>query len=269
LPLHEWSERDSLATILPPLPVGEDCLPRRSAAKAGGEGKSRRLILSALRVPLPGLEMDKHFTLELIGYIASVLIALSLMMRSILRLRAFNMIGGAAFSLYGALLGSYPVAILNGLMVLVNGYHIARMLTQKRYFQLLELKPNSLYLPYFLRFYEKEIHQILPDFHYTPAENQVTLFILRDCNPAGLFIAQERTAGVLHVVLDFVVAPYRDLKIGRFLFVEQAEFFRQRGIREIVVAPRTKEFGAYLVKVGFTEKTNAGDPSVFHFRIGN
>jgi GNAT superfamily N-acetyltransferase len=212
--------------------------------------------------------VNTHFTLELIGYIAAVLIAISLMMRSILRLRVLNMIGAAGFSLYGLLIGSYPVAILNGLNLLVNGYHVTRMLTQKQYFQLLELRPNSLYLPYFLHFYEDEIRKILPDFHYAPADNQLSLFILRDCNPAGAFIAHEPKPGVLHVVLDFVVPPYRDLKIGRFLFVEQAEFFRQRGIREIVIAPRTKEFGAYLVKVGFTSTAAAGEAGQFVIRYG-
>jgi hypothetical protein len=210
--------------------------------------------------------MDKHAILELIGYAASALIAVSLMMRSILRLRILNMIGGAGFSLYGLLIGSYPVAILNGAMVLVNGYHVIRMLTQKQYFELLELKPNSLYLPYFLKFYADDIDKILPGFVYMPAENQVALFILRDCNPAGVFIARERTPGTLHVVLDFVVPPYRDLKIGRFLFVEEAEYFRHHGIREVVISPRTKAFGAYLVKVGFEEKTNDGAARVFHIR---
>ena len=33
--------------------------------------------------------------------------------------------------------------------------------------------------------------------------------------------------------------------------MEQAEFFRARGVKEILISPRTKEFGAYLVQVGF------------------
>ena len=57
-----------------------------------------------------------------------------------------------------------------------------------------------------------------------------------------------------------------DDAIGRFLFVEEAEYFRHHGIREVVISPRTKEFGAYLVKVGFEEKTNAGAARVFHIR---
>jgi GNAT superfamily N-acetyltransferase len=202
--------------------------------------------------------VSTHFVLELIGYLASVLIAVSLMMSSILRLRVINMIGGAAFSIYGLLIGAYPVAILNGLIVLVNIYHVVRMLRAKEYFRLLELRPGSDYLRYFLKFYAKEIHAILPDFEYRPAVKQITLFVLRDCVPAGVFIAEETEPGTWRVQLDFVLPAYRDLKIGRFLFVEQAEFFRARGVREIVVAPRTKQFGAYLAQVGFEPATRKG-----------
>jgi hypothetical protein len=195
--------------------------------------------------------MEKHFFLELIGYGASALIAISMMMSSIVRLRLFNMAGAIGFAIYGLLIGAYPVAVLNGIIVVVNAYYLVRMLRAKEYFQLLKLKPDSVYLPYFLNFYGDEIRRILPEFQYRPSENQIALFILRDCSPAGVFIAEQKPDGVLRVVLDFVIPNYRDLKIGKFLFVEQAEFFRERGIKEIIISPRTAEFGAYLVKVGF------------------
>lgn len=196
-----------------------------------------------------------------------MLIAISLMMTSILRLRLINVVGSAAFSIYGLLIGAYPVAALNGFIVLVNAFHLARIYRAKEYFQLLTLRPDSQYLPYFLNFYGEEIRRILPDFEYRPSANQLLLFILRDCSPVGAFIAEQRPDGVLRVVLDFVIPRYRDLKIGRFLFVEQAAFFKERGIKEIVISPRTEEFGAYLVKVGF-EPT--GRPSgVFHIRYAN
>jgi hypothetical protein len=206
------------------------------------------------------------FILKLIGYSGSALIALSLMMSSILRLRVINMIGGATFSLYGFLIGSYPVGLLNGFIVLVNVYHVNRMLRTKQYFQLLSLRPDSDYLRYFLKFYETQIRGILPGFEYRPGEGQLTLFILRDCNPVGVFIADEGPAGTLNVRLDFAVPRYRDLKIGRFLFVDQASFFRERGIREIVISPRTPAFGAYLLKVGF-EPASPGDQRRFRIRF--
>src|SRR3954470_5978159 len=182
--------------------------------------------------------MQNHFVLELVGYGASLLIAISLMMTSILRLRVINMVGAAAFSVYGFLICALPVALLNGFIVLVNAFHLARIFRAKQYFRLLPLKPDSQYLPYFLNFYGEEIRRILPDFEYRPSANQILLFVLRDCSPVGAFIAEQKPGGVLRVVLDFVIPRYRDLKIGRFLFVEQAAFFRERGIKEIIISPR-------------------------------
>jgi hypothetical protein len=208
--------------------------------------------------------MDKHLILELVGYAASILIGVSMMMSSIVRLRIINLLGAATFATYGMLIGAYPVLVLNSFLTVVNIVFLARMLRTKEYFQLLPLKPDSVYLPYFLDFYRRDITRILPDFVYRPSASQLTLFILRDCSPAGVFIAERRPDGVLRVVLDFVIPHYRDLKIGRFLFVEQAEFFRQQGIKEIVISPRTKEFGSYLVKVGFEP---AGRPTgALHIR---
>jgi len=197
--------------------------------------------------------MEHRFILELFGYAASALIAFSMMMSSLLRLRVINLAGALGFATYGLLIGAHPVVLLNGIIVVVNVCYLVRMLRVKNYFQLLELRPDSVYLPYFLNFYGAEIRRILPEFCYSPSANQLALFILRDCNPAGVFIAEQKPDGVLRVELDFVISHYRDLKIGKFLFVEQAEFFRSRGIKEIVISPRTKEFGAYLVKVGFEQ----------------
>lgn len=210
--------------------------------------------------------MEKQTILELVGYVASVIVAISLTMSSVLRLRVINLVGSAMFAIYGLLIGAIPVAVLNGAIVLVNVHHIVGMLQAKEYFRLLKLRPDSDYLRYFLGFYAKEILSILPDFEYQPTPKQVTLFILRDCAPVGVFIAEEKTDGVLQVVLDFVIPRYRDLKIGKFLFVEQAEFLRERGIREVVIAPRSKGFDKYLMNVGF-ERTEE-DKQSLHIRFG-
>lgn len=196
--------------------------------------------------------MDRHFLLELVGYAASVLVAISLMMTSVLRLRLINLVGAAGFSLYGLLIGAYPVAVLNGAIVFVNLYHLAVMLRTKEYFQLLPLKPDSVYLPYFLNYHAAEIRRVVPDFHYRPSPDQVTLFILRDCNPAGAFVAKRESEGVLRVRLDFAIPHYRDLKMGRYLFVEQQAFFREQGVREIVVTAHSEKFGRYLRSLGFS-----------------
>ncbi|MEG0309009.1 MAG: YgjV family protein [Clostridium sp.] len=61
---------------------------------------------------------------EWLGYLASVLIAISMFMKNIAKLRFINLIGCLLFAIYGFVIGAYPVAILNTLIVFVNLYYL-------------------------------------------------------------------------------------------------------------------------------------------------
>ena len=52
--------------------------------------------------------MDSDLVYELIGYAGSALVVLSLMQRSILRLRVIGLIGSVVFLVYSLLIGAYP-----------------------------------------------------------------------------------------------------------------------------------------------------------------
>ncbi|MFN3410709.1 MAG: hypothetical protein ACK4YF_00930, partial [Exilispira sp.] len=67
-------------------------------------------------------------TIELIGYISSIIIAISLTMSSVIKLRIFNLIGSLIFSVYGFIIKSYPVGFLNLFIVFVNIYYINKLL---------------------------------------------------------------------------------------------------------------------------------------------
>ena len=202
--------------------------------------------------------MDRQLLYEVIGYVASALVAVSLMMSSILRLRLINLVGSAAFALYGLLIQAYPVAAMNGFIVLINLFYLYRMLRTREYFRLLSVEPDSQYLRQFLTFYDREIRRFLPHFAYTPAADDVAVFVLRDMVPAGLFIGR-REGDTLCVTLDFVIPQYRDFKIGRYLFSEEREFFRTRGFREIESEPGNREHAAYLRRMGFAPGAAADD----------
>jgi GNAT superfamily N-acetyltransferase len=170
-----------------------------------------------------------------------------------------NLLGAIVFSVYGLLIQAYPVAAVNGFIVLVNLYYLRGMLRTEEFFRLLEIKPDSDYLRYFLGFYRDQIQRYMPGFA-TPAPSTggatLAVFVLRDLVPAGLLLGEARQQ-TLHVQLDFVIPQYRDFKIGRYLFDEQAEFFRSRGITEIVSAPGSNEHSAYLKRMGFTRDEEA------------
>src|SRR5690242_119496 len=119
-------------------------------------------------------------TIQLLGYVASVLIAASLLMRSIVRLRIINMAGAATFSLYGFLIGAYPVGILNLMTTCINAVQLIRLQRRKEIFRILEVSPGSQYLEYFLEFQRDDIRRFIPAFAYQPERTDVALFVLRD-----------------------------------------------------------------------------------------
>lgn len=204
---------------------------------------------------------------ELVGYLASILIAISLMMRSILRLRLLNLIGAVVFTIYGLLIQAYPVAAVNFFIVLIDLYYLYEIRSAREYFKLLEVAPGSDYLLYFLNFYRDEILRFLPGFEYQPEAYDLRFFVLRDLVPAGLVIGKiEPEAGAnraLRLALDFVIPGYRDFKSGKYVYQDQADFFRSRGIQRIYSRPGSPEHAAYLKRMGFTAERDAAGDTIY------
>ncbi|MCA9956393.1 MAG: YgjV family protein [Ardenticatenaceae bacterium] len=68
--------------------------------------------------------MDAVLNFEMLGYLASLFVAISLMMRSLTKLRVINLVGSVLFIAYGLVIGAYPVAVMNTFILLVNLYHL-------------------------------------------------------------------------------------------------------------------------------------------------
>ncbi len=71
-------------------------------------------------------------SVELFGFAASVIVAISLMMKNIVKLRIANGIGCAMFSAYGFIIGALPVALMNGFIMFVNIYYLIKMYQEKQ-----------------------------------------------------------------------------------------------------------------------------------------
>ncbi|MHB0972402.1 MAG: YgjV family protein [Thermoanaerobaculia bacterium] len=206
--------------------------------------------------------MSTSSALQLLGYAASILIAISLMMRSIVRLRMINLTGAALFSIYGFLIGAYPVGILNFLTASINIVQLIRLRRRKEMFKLLEVRgAESDYLQHFLSCQGNDIRRFIPSFRFDPDKDSLALFVLRDLVPAGLLLGEVRD-GVLRVDIDYAIPQYRDLKIGRFLFEDQISYFRKLGVTEIVSPAGVGEHPRYLERMGF-EPVGDGE----HYRL--
>lgn len=67
---------------------------------------------------------------ELIGYLASVFIILSMMQHHITRVRLFMMAGCLTFMVYGYLIDAIPVMIANGMIFAVTVFYFVKSLTK-------------------------------------------------------------------------------------------------------------------------------------------
>jgi hypothetical protein len=69
---------------------------------------------------------------EILGYAASIMVAISLTMKDIVKLRILNFIGCALFTAYGLMIDSWPVVLTNGFIACVNVYFLAKMQQEKK-----------------------------------------------------------------------------------------------------------------------------------------
>jgi len=194
--------------------------------------------------------MDTHFWLEMVGYLGSVLVGISLMMPSLLRLRTINSIGCLVFVAYGLLIHAYPVAIMNGFIFGINVFHLVRMFRQKDYFQLLEISHDSTYLNGLLEFYKDEISQIYPEYDHAVEEKLPTHLVLRNMVPAGVFV-HRRDGAQADLLLDYVIPMYRDFRVSHFFYHENAAYFHRQGIERFVAAPGRPSHSKYLERMGY------------------
>jgi len=195
--------------------------------------------------------VDSVTTVELIGYVASALIVLSLLMASVLRLRLINLVGAAVFTVYGVLIGSWPVVLTNAAIVVIDVYYLAiilRDLRREGYFEVVQVPTASPILARFVAFHGDEISRFEPGFPGL-REGQLAWMILRDAVPVGAVVG-ERDDDTLDLLLDHVVPEHRDLTPGEVLYGRSGAF-HDVGISRVRAHANTPGHRRYLERMGF------------------
>jgi len=201
--------------------------------------------------------MEATTLYTLIGYVGSALVVASLAMRSILKLRLIGLAGAITFVAYGYLIGAWPIVWTNVVIVIIHLHFLREIRRTDEYFKVLEVRRESNYLRYFLDHFAEDIEAAWPGFEFEPEDNVLTLFILRDLVPAGLFVAKALDEDTLQLELDYAIPGYRDFKIGRYLYSKGA--LRKRGYASIVAETNGDRAADYLMKMGFEEESVASN----------
>ncbi len=71
--------------------------------------------------------MENYAIIEIVGYIGSILVIISMLMSSVIKLRIINSIGCSVFAVYAIIIHSYPTALMNLCLVAINIYNLIRL----------------------------------------------------------------------------------------------------------------------------------------------
>lgn len=70
--------------------------------------------------------------LETLGYIGTILVVVSMTMKSINKLRIINVSGSIISAIYAIMISSWPIAIMNFCLISINMYHLLKHVLNKR-----------------------------------------------------------------------------------------------------------------------------------------
>ena len=203
--------------------------------------------------------------LEWLGYAASVIVAVSLLMSSIVKLRWFNLFGSALFAVYGFCIGALPVGFINTIIFIINIYYLYKIYTEKESFKKMEISNDSKYLKSFIEFYKKDIEGYFPKFDFKLNDRDVGFYILRNLAVAGVFIGTKYDDETLFIDIDFVIPEYRDFKVGRYILLENETFFSDLGYKKLCAYSLNKQHEKYLKKMGFVESKEYNNQAMIKY----
>ncbi|MBU1693997.1 MAG: hypothetical protein KKC51_08540 [Verrucomicrobia bacterium] len=188
---------------------------------------------------------------ELIGYAGSVIILISLLMKSLVKLRWINLAGSILFSLYGLMIRAWPVFGINAVIVGIDAWFLYQMMRLRDYFDLSPLAEiGAEYFKKFFLYHENDIQSFFPG---TPFESLIgaeTHMLFRNMLPVG-FLAMRLEGEEARVVADYVVPEYRDFKIGVFVYEIKRMYFKEKGIKRFVAESGNVAHRKYLRRNGF------------------
>lgn len=186
--------------------------------------------------------------MELIGYLASALVVTSLAMSSVVRLRVISLTGSVIFVVYGALLPSVPIILTNVAVAALNIWYLTKEFSSTRDLAAVRVPVEDPFLVDFLASHAEDIAQFWPGARTGDGDN-FALVLTRNGLPAGAVVGRLE-GSTLRLDLDYVMKPYRDSRIGQWLYGRGSGALRDAGIRTVLAQAAPLD-DPYLRRMGF------------------
>lgn len=207
--------------------------------------------------------------IEAIGYTASILILISLIMSSTKKLRWINLFGSTTFVVYAILTKTYPVAVLNSFTAAANVYYLIKIYKSKSYFNILKIQQNNEYIDYFIDHNKEDMLKIYDHIDVDFKNSEYNFYILRDIMPVGLFVANKYDQDTLKVELDYVIPMFRDFKAGKYIYEKNKNIFLAKGYNKLITFSDSAKQDKYLSKMGFNKIDESDESNTYLLELND
>jgi hypothetical protein len=200
--------------------------------------------------------------LEIIGWVGSVLVVVSLMQARVLRFRWMNFAGSVIAAAYNAVVGIWPFAVMNGVIAIIDVYWLVRLTRERHDDEVYEVVPvgaDDHYLRHVLGVHADDIGRYYPSFVLPgsvagtdDAAARWAYLVLRGDETVGVVVVRDAGADVGEVELDYVTPRFRDFTPGEFVY-RRSGVFAGTGLRSLVITEDARDTRDYLERVGFQQ----------------
>lgn len=194
--------------------------------------------------------MNTSTIIEIAGYVGSALVVVSMLMSSVVKLRLINTVGSMISATYALIIHSYPLALMNICLIVINIYNLVKLLKSDQQYDLINGKEDDRFLDYFLDHYREDILKYFPANTLSLEKADEIYMVCCNAAPAGVLLGTKKAAGELELMLDYSTPVYRDCSVGKFLYAKLAE----QGYKKLVCTQPKEEHKSYLTKMGFVNE---------------
>ncbi len=185
--------------------------------------------------------------LEIFGYVGSAMVVISMLMSSVVKLRIINTVGSVISGTYALIIGSFPLALMNISLVIINLYNLRKLLMSKQQYHLVKCGAGDGAVGFFLEQYLADIRIYFPEFSEAGQDCDVCYLIFCGTAPAGILLGRLGENTAVQVQLEYTTPAYRDCSIGKFLY----KALPFEGVEALTVETWSEKHGPYLEKMGF------------------
>lgn len=186
------------------------------------------------------------FIFNCIGYVGSLLVIISMMMTSMIKLRFINSTGCVFSIIYSILTLSIPVLILNGALFIINVIQIIRHYIIKRNYEVIHADVDGFTLRHFTHKYEGIIQKENPSFFDNFKKANFARVVFSDDEVVAMIVGKSSKGKELDIYLDFIDKNAKNLKLFTTIIGE----LKNEGYKKIAFAHKCPQYNKYYEKIG-------------------